>query len=52
MKKENKNSPTPQQQIQKEIQDLKKKMLNIFNPTMMSDLDKLAKLQKKIKKGE
>jgi hypothetical protein len=39
-------------EIQKEIEELKKKILDIFNPTMMTDIDKLYKLRKKIKKGK
>ena len=50
MEKESKKSPTPHQEIQKEIEELKKRILDIFNPTMMIDIDKLEKLQRKIKK--
>jgi len=38
-------------EIQKEIEELEKRTSDLFNPTMMTDIDRLYKLRKKIKKG-
>ena len=37
--------------LSQEIEELEKRTSDLFNPTMMTDIDKLIKLRKKIKKG-